>query len=153
MRGKPRTGKMDNGKRVLNERGMCVEQGRTNVHDRSEWKAVVNAWLMTRPWRPLEEALMHLLGPLDHISCRQGESTSTIWSGRVNLWTLLCIWPPSSAPFVWLTWNTGLGWVYFSFPMGVSEKSVCVHSPWSCGSHAGLVIVRFYLLERAYSSL
>ena len=43
LRGRPRIGWMDGLKRVLNERGMFVEQGRMIVHDRSEWTAVVNA--------------------------------------------------------------------------------------------------------------
>ena len=34
---------MDGVKRILNERGMSVKQGRMIVHDRSEWRAVVNA--------------------------------------------------------------------------------------------------------------
>ena len=30
-------------KRALNERGMFAEQGRMIVHDKSEWRAMVNA--------------------------------------------------------------------------------------------------------------
>ena len=43
LRERPRIGWMDGLKRVLNERGISVEQGRMIVHDRSEWTAVVNA--------------------------------------------------------------------------------------------------------------
>ena len=42
-RGRPRTGWMDSVKRVLDPRGMSVEQGRVTVSDRNEWRAVVNA--------------------------------------------------------------------------------------------------------------
>ncbi len=42
-RGRPRMGWMDSVKRALGARGMSVEQGRVLVHDRNEWRAVVNA--------------------------------------------------------------------------------------------------------------
>ena len=42
VKGRPQTGWMDGVKRVLDEIGMCVEQGRMIVCDRSEWRAVVN---------------------------------------------------------------------------------------------------------------
>ncbi len=42
-RGRPGMGWLDSVKRVLGARGMSVEQGRVLVHDRSEWRAIVNA--------------------------------------------------------------------------------------------------------------
>ena len=42
-RGRPQIGWMDSVKRVLDPRGMSVEQGRVTVCDRNEWRAVVNA--------------------------------------------------------------------------------------------------------------
>ncbi len=42
-RGRPRMRWMDSVKRALGARGMSVEQGRIAVHDRNEWRAVVNA--------------------------------------------------------------------------------------------------------------
>ncbi len=42
-RGRPRTGWMDSVKRVLDPRGMSVEQGRVVVCGRNGWRAVVNA--------------------------------------------------------------------------------------------------------------
>ncbi len=42
-RGRPRMGWLDSVKRVLGARGMSVEQGRVVVHDRNEWRAIVNA--------------------------------------------------------------------------------------------------------------
>ena len=43
LRGRPRTRWMHGVKRVLNERGMSVEQGMIIVCNRNEWRAVVNA--------------------------------------------------------------------------------------------------------------
>ena len=43
LRVRSRMGWMDCLKRELSERGMSVEQGRMIVHDRSEWRAMVNA--------------------------------------------------------------------------------------------------------------
>ncbi len=42
-RGRPRMGWLDSVKRALGARGMSVEQGRVLVHDRNEWRAIVNA--------------------------------------------------------------------------------------------------------------
>lgn len=42
-RGRPRIGWIDGVRRALYERGMTVEQGRIIVHDRSDWRVVVNA--------------------------------------------------------------------------------------------------------------
>ncbi len=42
-RGRPRIRWLDSVKRVLGVRGMSVEQGRLLVHDRNEWRAIVNA--------------------------------------------------------------------------------------------------------------
>ena len=41
---------MDGVKRALNESGMSMEQGRMIVHNRGEWRAVMNAWVMARVW-------------------------------------------------------------------------------------------------------
>ena len=49
LRGKPQMGWLDSLKRALNGRGKSVEQGRMIVCDRSEWKAVVNAWALMWP--------------------------------------------------------------------------------------------------------
>ncbi len=43
VRGRPRMGWLDSVKRALGARGMSMEQGRVLVHDRNEWRAVVNA--------------------------------------------------------------------------------------------------------------
>ena len=43
LRGRPRMGWIDSVKRVVDARGMSVEQGRVVVRDRNEWRAVVNA--------------------------------------------------------------------------------------------------------------
>ena len=43
LRGRPRMGCIDCVKRALDARGMSVEEGRVVVHDRNEWRAVVNA--------------------------------------------------------------------------------------------------------------
>ena len=40
-------GWMDNVKRALNERGMFVEKGMMTMHDKSEWRAVVNTEYMS----------------------------------------------------------------------------------------------------------
>ena len=74
MKGKPRIGWMDGVKRVTNERGMCVEQERMTVHDRSggsyqvvggtghefnmkwqgkQWDLVVNKTLLSSPFAGL----------------------------------------------------------------------------------------------------
>ncbi len=42
-RGRPRMGWLNSVKRALGARGMSVEQGRVLVHDRNEWRAVVNS--------------------------------------------------------------------------------------------------------------
>ncbi len=42
-RGRPRMGWLDSVKRALDAKGMSVEQGRVLVHDRNEWRAIVNA--------------------------------------------------------------------------------------------------------------
>ena len=43
LRGIPRMRWMDDVKRMLNERGMFMKEGRMLVHDIGEWRAVVNA--------------------------------------------------------------------------------------------------------------
>ena len=43
LRGRPQMGRMNSVKKALNEREMSVDQGRMIVHDRSEWRAAVNA--------------------------------------------------------------------------------------------------------------
>ena len=54
LRGRPRTGWMNNVKRASNEKEMSVEQGRMIVHDRSESIAVVNVGHgLDHPWRKL----------------------------------------------------------------------------------------------------
>ena len=45
---KAKTGWMNGVRRALNERGMSIGQGRMRVHDRKQWRAVVNACLMTQ---------------------------------------------------------------------------------------------------------
>ena len=52
---------MDGVKRVLNQREMSVEQARMIMHDRSEWRAMVNKQVMMQPQRPLEEVPIHLV--------------------------------------------------------------------------------------------
>ncbi len=42
-RGRPRMGWLDSVKRALGARGMSVEQGRVDVRDRNEWRAIVNS--------------------------------------------------------------------------------------------------------------
>ena len=42
-RGRPQTGWRDSVKRVLDPRGMSVEQGRVAVCDGNEWRALVKA--------------------------------------------------------------------------------------------------------------
>ncbi len=42
-RGRPLMGWLDSVKRALGARGVSVEQGRMLVHDRNEWRAIVNA--------------------------------------------------------------------------------------------------------------
>ena len=56
LRRKPWTKWMDSVKRALIKRGMCVEHGRMIVHDRSEWRAAVNAWVMTWP-QPVTQSI------------------------------------------------------------------------------------------------
>ena len=43
QRGRPCIVWMDSLKRVLDSRGMSMEQGKVTVHDRNEWRAVVNS--------------------------------------------------------------------------------------------------------------
>ena len=43
LKGMSRTEWIDSVKRVLHEREMSVEQGRTIVRDKNEWRAVINA--------------------------------------------------------------------------------------------------------------
>ena len=42
LSGRPRTGWEDGAKRVVNERGVSVEQRSMILYNRSEWRAVVN---------------------------------------------------------------------------------------------------------------
>ena len=65
-----------------NERLISVEQGRMIVHDWSEWRAVMNAWIMKQPWQPVKEVMVHLVWPLDKVRCGEGEDMSSIWSDR-----------------------------------------------------------------------
>ncbi len=72
-RGRPRMGWMDSVKRALGARGMSVEQGRVVVHDRNEWRATVNASILTQPRQPQWEFLMHLIQSADCFRCEEGD--------------------------------------------------------------------------------
>ncbi len=48
-RGRPQMGWLDSVKRALGTRGMSMEQGRVLVRDRNEWRATVNACMLTQP--------------------------------------------------------------------------------------------------------
>ena len=49
LTGRPRMGLMNYIKRALNERGVFVEQGRMIMHDRGQWREVMNARVRTQP--------------------------------------------------------------------------------------------------------
>ena len=69
----------------------AVDQGRMIVYERSEWRAVVNAWLIMQLWWSIEDVPAHLVWLLDHIRWGEGEGMSYNEVGRVNLLVLLWI--------------------------------------------------------------
>ena len=92
LRGRPQMGWMDDVKRALNERPMFMKQGRMIVHDRGEWRAAVNAWVLTQLWQTV-----------DQIRCGETGAWVIYEVTGVNLRTLLWIRPPPSSLFARLT--------------------------------------------------
>ena len=73
--------------RMLNERRMSVKQGRMIVNDRSEWRAVVNARIMTRPWQSKQEFVIGGLAEqgrcgMKHYNCSSNSIVCSAWVGR-----------------------------------------------------------------------